>query len=819
MDRAALARELAEESVVLLKNEGSLLPLKRGSRLAVFGRAQIETIYSGNGSGAASVDGGLCILEALKASFQTAPLVEEYYRREIALHPAPKPFDWTNVPRGNSGLMYEIFGQYRPPVPECVPPEEVIASARAIADTAIIVLGRNAGGEECDRRLQGDYLLSENEKALFGAVCASFERIVLVLNLNGAVDLSILKELSAVRSVLFLGIPGEQGTNALVSLLTGEREPSGKLAFTLARNYEDYPSAHDFSFEREKAKVYADYGLDAEGNGSTGFAISPVTVYSEGVFLGYRYFDAFHVEPLFSFGFGLGYTSFAVKTLSVEEGNALSLRIRVKNTGNFYGKETIQVYLQGYNRSVFPKKLAAFHKTKRLAPAESEVVTISLDWEQLCVYDEERSLDVIEAGKYVLFVGTSVKDVRAELLVEVPGELVVRRLSRRLSLRGCNKDLIFLHEAPPSRIPEAPRRIIMRELPSEGGTTKEKRGGAQNGQFSKVLADLTSLSNEELAALCVGYGPGVPFSAYLEENFPETIFYPDGVPVTRNDHPVGTNGYVSPAMQKIGLSSLSYQDGPAGIGLTAWPTEMLLACSFNTDLLQAFGEAIAEECALMGTDIWLGPALNLQRNPLGGRNFEYFSEDAYLAGRMALAVILGVQREGCVLACPKHFAANEQETFRRGSSKLDADAVDSVIEERTLRELYLAPFQMISKETRCLMTSFNKINGHFAAADHDLLTHVLREEWGFDGFVVSDWGDMDTVADGADAVAAGNDVVMPGGPPVIEQIVAGLGERRLTREELICAAGRFVRVAKSLRRIHHDKGKETKKGAFEPGAL
>ena len=247
-------------------------------------------------------------------------------------------------------------------------------------------------------------------------------------------------------------------------------------------------------------------------------------------------------------------------------------------------------------------------------------------------------------------------------------------------------------------------------------------------------------------------------------------------------------------MAEKGLPSIFYKDGPAGVGVVAWPTEMLAACAFNKNAWYVFGYGIGNECREGQIDYWLAPAANLLRNPLGGRNFEYPSEDPYLAGSFCSFVAKGVQENHPVMVCPKHFAINEQETYRRGSLKKNFNAVDSIIEERTARELYLKPFEMLVKDVgiRCIMTSFNKINGRFAGENADLLTHILREEWGYKGFVVTDWGDMDIVLDGAEGVAAGNDVIMPGGPVVIKQILKGYEEGRVSREQLEEAVKRLV---------------------------
>ena len=282
----------------------------------------------------------------------------------------------------------------------------------------------------------------------------------------------------------------------------------------------------------------------------------------------------------------------------------------------------------------------------------------------------------------------------------------------------------------------------------------------------------------------------------LGNDDPETIFYENGDPVTTNSHPVGHNGYVSPAMKDRGIESIFYKDGPAGIGQVAWPTEMLIACAFDRELWYEFGNAVGWECEQGQVEVWLAPAVNLHRNPLGGRNFEYFSEDPYVTGVCGCEITRGVQENHPVLVCAKHFAVNEQETFRRGNSKKNYDAVDSIIPERAVRELYLKPFEMMVRESgiHCVMTSFNKINGTFAGGSKDLCTHILREEWGFRGAVVTDWGDMDVVVEGADAVAAGNDIVMPGGPVVIAQILKGLDEGRVTRAQMEMAVSHLLEM-------------------------
>lgn len=784
MDSAAVARALAEESIVLLKNDSRLLPLIPRKKVAIFGRTQEDTIFSGNGSGAAHADGGISILDACeKAGLSPEPELAAYYRTQVAAGIGCQPeIDWSKAGECvNSGLMYEIFGQYRAPAQEYTLTEEQMSQAREYADTAILVLGRNSGGEECDRHLYDDYYLTASEQKLVKDVCDKFPKVILVLNIIGLIDLSWLENRKEIRSVLFIGIPGEQGMAALADILTGKVNPSGKLAFTVAKRYEDYPSADHFSWDKDGSILtYRSYGLDAAENGSIGFDIAPVTVYHEDIYAGYRYFDTFGVEPLFPFGHGLSYTEFTWEAANVRrDEQGVTLAIQVKNTGCVSGKEVVQVYLSGNTEQSRPAKiLVGFEKTGVLSPGGQQTVSMSIPWKELSSYYEKNAAYIIGAGKYTLLTGTSSRHLSPVVGITVPKDILVSQCENRLVLQPCNREKLCFLKAPDREgiAQAAPWQITLEAL-------QEREKPLSMSVFPLPVETLTDL---ELASLCVGYGPGIPFTSFLKERLPNTAMKPDGTPAAVNSHPVGVNGYVSPAIPEKGIYSVLYKDGPAGIGETAWPTEMLIACCFNRQLWYDFGNAVGSECERQKVDVWLAPAVNLHRHPLGGRSFEYFSEDPFLTGTAAVWLIKGVQENHRVLVCPKHFAANEQETFRRGNAKGNIDAVDSILSERALRELYLKPFQMLVEEAsiHCVMTSFNKINGTFAGGSKDLCAHILREEWGFDGVVVTDWGDMDTVVDGADAVAAGNDVIMPGGPPVIGQILTGLEKGTVTRQDL-----------------------------------
>ena len=829
MDRKLIARKIAEESIVLLKNDGHLLPFSEGKMVAFFGRTQIGTLYSGNGSGGANVAGcGTILEECEKRGLTAEPLLKGFYEYKAETEPVTEQdeFDWTKVSEMvNSGIMYEIFGKYRPPLEEYEVPGTLIYQAAEKTDTAVLVIGRNSGGEECDRHLTEDYYLTETEEKLVKEVCTHFANVAVILNVNGLIDLSWIGKYPGIKGLIFLGIPGEEGAAALAEILTGQVSPSGKMAVTVAEHYEDYPSAKYFSWDKEHLDQIADYetyGLSAEENGSRGFAKSPVTLYWEDIYAGYRYFDTFGKPVLYPFGFGLTYTSFEISASGLKKtADGIEITARVKNTGDRAGKWG-QVNKDGQTSTIERpyQELKGFEKTSLLAPGRTETLRILIPWRELAVYDENQAAWVIDEGAYVLRMGNSSRNTSPAGTICADERILVEQCGNRLEILECNRGkLEFLtqkkHRAETQEAADihgmngkSVLHVTSEDIceKSEGIRDQKENSADEEMQLPEIKGreSLSDLSIEELAALCVGYGPGTPFAAVGDRSDPSTIFDADGNPLTINSHPTGYPGYVSPAIERKGIESVFYKDGPAGTGGIAWPTEMLIACAFDRKVWRMFGDAAGAECEEQQVNVWLAPAVNLHRNPLCGRNFEYFSEDPYLTGICACEIAKGVKEGRPVIVCPKHFAVNEQETFRRGNAGKKVDAVDSILTERSVRELYLKPFEMLVREAHiaCIMTSFNKINGVFAGGSKDLCTHILREEWGFDGAVVTDWGDMDIVVDGADAVAAGNDIVMPGGPPVIRQILKGYEEGRVTREEMETAAGHLLCM---IRRIH---GKE-----------
>lgn len=825
--RTALAKQLALEGIVLLQNDG-ILPVDSPKKLAVFGKACVAAQTGGAGSGASRGGSTVSFDQAAGAAGLSCTEASlSFYRACQASRPqrgmlgpmegeegeSKSPEEMMKSLQGlvASGMIYELFGRYSGPEEEPELPEALLQAVRTETDTALLFLDRTAGGEECDRRVE-DYHLLESEQRLIRTVTAAFPSVILVVNEVSPIDLGWIRDYPQIRAVMSMGAAGEQQMPALVDLLLGLESPSGKLGQTMVLRYEDHPSAPYIRTNKDKPEellCYENFGLSAQENGSIGFEKSLATVYGEDIYVGYRYFDTYEVPVLFPFGYGLSYTAFGMDCGELQYAERkMLLPVRVRNTGSrFAGKEVVQVYLSAPSGQLNQpyQKLVGFAKTEKLECGEAQELEIEIPLDDMASYDMAAAAYVLEPGVYQLRLGNSSRNTMVAAQFEVAERIVTEQLSNRLSMKACNADKLqllnraALHPACEMAVAftlrQADVEIVRHEMPvrkpvkpAVGATLADVKSGKVTLQ-----AFVAQMTDEELAVLCNGYGPGLPFGGMGAQAAP-TIQDTEGNPIATNTHPSGSMGYVSPAIEKYGIRSASYKDGPTGVGQTAWPTELVLARSWNTALLHDFGVAAGHECETESVDSWLAPAMNLQRALLCGRNFEYFSEDPFLSGNLAAAEVVGVAETGRT-TCPKHFACNEQETYRRGSAKKRFDAADSIMTERAARELYLKPFEKAVKTgaVHSIMTSFNKINGVFAGGSYDLCTAILRGEWGFDGVVVTDWGDMDIVVDGADAVRAGNDVVMPGGPPVIAQVLAGLQDGRVNREEMCTAVEHLLR--------------------------
>ncbi|SLN02449.1 Beta-glucosidase [Brachybacterium faecium] len=726
---AARARSLAAQGTILLRNDGTL-PLPEGASIAVFGRIQKDWIAVGYGSGgdvnppyvtnlldSLREGGGVRVDEELAAR----------YEAYCAEHPADPGHDWGQWPRSF-------------PEPELEDAE--IAAAAQRNDTAVVVIGRSAG-EDRDNVLEpGAYYLTAAEAELLARVSVAFSQTVVLVDTGNVIDLSWVED-HPVSAVLLAWSGGMEGARAVADVLTGTVEPAGRLTDTIARRYEDYPSAGHFG--------------DPE-----------VSEYVEDVFVGYRYFETFAPQAVqFPFGYGLGYTTFDIAADYVRDRNdTVTVQATVANSGARSGTEVVQVYVQSPDGALSKpaRALAAFARTPTLAPGTRTEIPLSFTLTDLASYDDggstgHRSAWVLEPGDYRVFVGPDVRRAQFAGAVHVPRLRVVSQLEEAASVR-----------------PEHAfdRMVLRRAADGSAQVAWEPVPTAQVDLGRRILERLpTALDRIEdpsasFDAVVGGTMPLEDFVARLTPDELASLAY-GGIVM---DSPLGTSGNagvlggVTEALRARGIPPVTTTDGPSGLRLAAFaallPCGTALASSWDPAAVRELAVLHGQEMVQKGSDMILAPGMNIHRDPLCGRNFEYFAEDPLLTGVMAAAVVSGVQSQG-VSACPKHFAANNQETERTVN--------DSRVSERALREIYLRGFELMIREDppQNLMTSYNRINGVWGHYHYDLVTTVLRGEWGFDGNVITDWWmrmerdpDFPALRDSAYRVRAQVDVLMPG---------------------------------------------------------
>ena len=715
---------------MLLVNDGAL-PLRPDGLVALFGRTQIDYFAVGYGSGGdVKAPYVWNLLDALRdAGVAVDDEVAGAYSQWSAANP-PDEGDWGTWP----------FAFDEMPVTA-----SFVQSAASRASTAVVVIGRSAGEARDSELAPGSYYLTADETALLDLVTAAFPRVVVVLDIGSVMDLSWLERYgSRISAVLVAWLGGMEGARAVADVLTGQTPPSGKLTESIARDYEDYPSS-------------ANYGDEL------------VSVYAEDVFVGYRYFETFCPEKvLFPFGFGLGYTTFSIDITGVTaEADRLVVDVAVTNSGTVHsGKETAQVYVGVPGALSQPaRQLAAWAKTPSLAPGEQRTLRLEVAYDDLASYDDSgvtghRFAWVLEPGDYRFFVGTDVRSARLAHLLTMPAIRVVRQLQQVA--------------APDPRHPFS-RLAIARDATGAATIAAEPVPTASIDRLARLLAEMpdeiemTGDRGIKLDAVAAGAHTLREFVAQLNPQELADLTRGEGMMNSSLGVPgnAGTLGGVTADLRAKGVPALTTTDGPSGVRVAAYasliPSGTALAATWNLDLVREIAVLQGQEMKVKGSDILLGPGMNIRRNPLCGRNFEYFSEDPLVSGRMAAAVVSGIQSEG-VAACPKHFAANNQEMNRTLN--------DSRLSERALREIYLRPFQICIAEGRpqTLMTSYNKVNGVWAHYNRDLVTTILRGEWGYPGLVMTDWWmepavdpDSPDVWDSAYRVRAQVDVLMPGG--------------------------------------------------------
>ena len=776
-----LAYRAACESIVLLENRG-VLPLQTKT-VAVYGAGASKTVKGGTGSGEVNERRSVTVLEGLRergfaiASEQwLADYEADYAAGEIAFE---KQRRQALKKLKIKSVMDLMFASYQAPAGRPITEEDIAASN---TDACIYVLRRQAG-EGADRKPEaGDYCMTAEELEHIRTCAANYPNFVLVINCGGTMDLSPLDDIDGIGAVVYLCQLGTQGGLALADVLIGAVSPSGKTADTWAKNYDQVPFGREYS--------------SLNGNLEKEY-------YKEDIYVGYRYYDSFGVVPRYPFGYGLSYTDFAVTSAGIAiDGSTVTVKAEVRNTGACSGKETVQLYVSAPHEQRAEQVLVAFAKTPLLAAGERAAVEMQFDMKDVAMYVTEDAAYVLEQGLYILRMGTHSRNTVAVGAVEVERDTVVSRHVNICPQQGGIETLHREGRTEPNLHPGLPRVTMAADAVETVVYDYAPLPVYPNERVQQFVEQLTV---EEMAEIVVGIGM---FGGTTRFTLP------------------GSVGNTTSAFWDRGLANVTLCDGPAGLRIqkistvtkknkvkavelpmsvfemlpsfvkalmkgnpkkepmvyqytTAFPVSTALAQTWNEELMYEVGSGIYEEMKEYGCTYWLAPAVNIHRNPLCGRNFEYWSEDPYLAGTMAAAVTRGVQQEEGFYVTVKHFAANNQEDNR--------NQVSSELTERALREIYLRPFEIAVRKggAKGIMTSYNRINGVYAPNSHDICTKVLRNEWGFDGVVMTDWFSTNGgQADNGLCMTAGNDLIMPGGKGFQKKLIKAVKKGRIPEESL-----------------------------------
>ena len=722
---AVLARQATAEGCVLLENEGQALPLREGERVAVFGRMAFHYYKSGLGSGGlVNTRYVVGILDALKdcKEIRLDEKLMGIYEDWIRENPFDEGQGWGRVPWCQKEM--EVT-------------DEMLGCARD-NDVSLVIIGRTAGEDQDNNAGPGSYCLTETEEDMIRRVCQVSKRTIVVLNVGNIIDMSWVEKYHP-QAVLYAWQGGQEGGNGVADVLTGKVCACGKLTDTIAQSIEDYPSTENFG---DPFKNY----------------------YKEDIYVGYRYFETFAKDKvLYPFGYGLSYTSFGIKAEILKNSEEeLTVAAEVVNTGAVKGKEVVQVYAKVPQGKLGnpARRLIGFAKTGELKPGEKEEVVIVIPKYDLTSYDDSgvtghKSCYVLEEGTYEISVGSDVRSAESAGCYEEKFRVVeklqeacapVEKFSRMKAVLMPDGSYQAVTEEVPVRTVD-PQERRKQNLPETLAYTGDKGYKLVDVLDGKVSMEnfVAQISEEDLIAMFRGEG----------------MCSPKVTPGT-----AAAFGGVTESMKALGIPVGCCADGPSGIrmdcGTKAFslPNGTALGCTFNTELVSDLYEMTGKELRLNKIDSLLGPGMNIHRNPLNGRNFEYISEDPLLTGRICAAQVKAMAKSG-IGSTIKHFCGNNQEVGRSTS--------DSVISERCLREIYLKGFEMAVREggARSVMTTYGSVNGLWTAGSYDLCTTILRKEWGFEGIVMTDWwaksnyeGHQAAVQVKAPMVAAQNDIYM-----------------------------------------------------------
>ena len=782
-----LACEIAAEGIVLLSNAG-VLPISP-CPIAVYGAGAAYTIKGGSGSGEVNVRHTVSVVEGLEeAGFKV--VTHEWLQRYIRLWKAGKEAFLRTMRRKllfpTARVLNNIMASsYHFPSGDRITEDEADACC---VNTCIYVLSRQSGeGHDCKDE-PGSFRLDDTEIHNISLCAKRFARFILVINSGNPLDLTPLDTISGIDAIVYMGQLGMEGGRALAAVLTGQVSPSGKLAVSWPMQYSDVPFGSEYGQDPDKA------------------------VYKEGIFVGYRYYDSFGVVPRYSFGYGLSYTSFTIepKATTIEQ-DTISCHVDVTNSGKHHsGKQVVQLYVRCPGEHAY-QQLVAFAKTGVLTPGQSETLILTFSVHDLASFDPLSAQTILSAGKYLLCVGCSSRDTQPAAVIHVTASHALclhRNLcapvapvtelthTNTFSIPAELPELLYNPGQLPTRVigytsqtesldPEVHEAIMdfmaadFVKFCTGTGMSGEKRGFRTPGAVGHTTTDYIQQGIPN-AEFCDG-----PAGIRLEKR---SVLYPDG-----DIRAVDLSISVYEFFPRFLLNWLVLGNPDKGQMLyqfvTGFPIAAVVAQTWNTTLVEQMGRAVGEEMIEYGVTFWLAPAMNIVRNPLCGRNYEYFSEDPLITGKMAAAITRGAQYSPHNCVTLKHFCANSQESNRFSSS--------SELDERVLREIYLRGFEIAMREShpRAIMTAYNKINGTYCANNSELCTDLLRREWEFDGVVMTDW--MSTGKDRANevqAIQAGVDIIMPGGKKEMKILHQAYQEGRLSIDELRRAATRVIRA-------------------------
>lgn len=833
LDNQAKVRAMAGECVVILENDGTL-PLKSIGKIALYGNGARHMIKGGTGSGDVNSRYVVNIEDGLKDAGFTVTTLSWLDRFDLEFTKNQEDYVAMVKRTAIEKKMSEIEVMFADPISIPAIPEITSEDvAGSDTDTAVYVVSRDSG-EGGDRKCrEGDYLFRKDELDAIRKAASEYSKLIVLLNVGGIVDIKTVRAIEGVSAIVNISQLGNIGGYVVADVLTGKSDPSGRLTDTWAVSYEDYPGYKDFS----------------SNNGNTDDEF-----YKEGIYIGYRYFDTFDIAPLYPFGYGLGYTDFDIKVTDVTiDGSIINISAEVTNTGAHSGKETVQVYVSapaGLADKPY-QELAAYEKTELLAPGKSQAIDIAFDMKDLASYEPKTASMILDKGDYYIRVGKDSRSTHIAAAVTVQDTVVIEKLKNLFAA-----DMPFEEMTNPNKTRQIASfnpddeaqltEVTKFELDLESVVTvdveyTDKHDELTDKDPSRIIRfeDVTSgqanvedlvaqLTVPEMAKLCVG-----SYAGFLEASVvgaasesvpgaaaetPSDLLESRGIPVMiLADGPAGLRlqphfkatpeGRLLPGGEVFGLSYRDFpEDTPADAVdyyqyCTAVPIATALAQTWNKDLIREVGVIVGGEMKIFGVHFWLAPGMNIHRNPLCGRNFEYYSEDPLISGLCAAYDTMGVQSYAGQGTTIKHYAGNNQEDNRMHSN--------SHISEKALRDLYLKGFGIAIKLSQpySIMTSYNLINGIHAANSHDLIQAVARDEFGFKGVVMTDWYTSQEFtfagvrthkypcSSSPMCISAGNDWQMPGCEKNVTDIIDAVNNGSLPVGDLQFCTCNILRMA------------------------